>query len=405
LITIKLVKKLLTFLGYLAFLFFTFIDPAFAVTGSVSPPETPFGESVTLTFNIPGDFGRGDIGIDLERDHLPGGWWDVINIKNSCPAPVGAWISISCADGVFTGVYDTSESGFSLDNTNRYAFYFDEIKIAGSGFGFSDAPSVAFTIVSPTSGEFKETDILTVVIGNATEGHRYGLYFGGRALGGFTDCTSSNCQNGNLTLNSFTIPFIDDPQDKVSVKDEDSDPQQILDVPITFRRSQLADEEICLDCPQGSRYDASKNPPQCSDASGNQVAPEDQPTCGSNTPCIQGEGCSSPGRENTTPEPCSNYDPAIGCGVIQTALGGIRTDVPGFVNRILSFVLGISGGIVLILIISAGYRLMVSSGNPERVQAAREQLTSAVVGLLFIIFSLVILQVITRDIIGIPGFG
>ena len=112
----------------------------------------------------------------------------------------------------------------------------------------------------------------------------------------------------------------------------------------------------------------------------------------------------SPGRENTTPEPCPDYDPEIGCGVIQTALGGIRTDVPGFVNRILSLILGISGGIVLILIISAGYRLMASSGNPERVQAAREQLTSAVVGLLFIIFSLVILQVITRDIIGIPGF-
>ncbi len=48
---------------------------------------------------------------------------------------------------------------------------------------------------------------------------------------------------------------------------------------------------------------------------------------------------------------------------------------------------------------------MASSGNPEKVQAAREQLTSAVVGLLFIIFSITILQVIGVDILHIPGLN
>jgi hypothetical protein len=47
---------------------------------------------------------------------------------------------------------------------------------------------------------------------------------------------------------------------------------------------------------------------------------------------------------------------------------------------------------------------MVSRGNPEQVQQAREQFTAAIVGLMFIIFSLVILQSIGFDILQLPGF-
>ena len=47
---------------------------------------------------------------------------------------------------------------------------------------------------------------------------------------------------------------------------------------------------------------------------------------------------------------------------------------------------------------------MTSQGNPEAVKAAQEMIVSAVTGLLFIIFSYVILQIIGADILGIPGF-
>jgi uncharacterized membrane protein YqhA len=67
--------------------------------------------------------------------------------------------------------------------------------------------------------------------------------------------------------------------------------------------------------------------------------------------------------------------------------------------------LGISGGIALILIIISGYKFMVSQGNPEATKAATEQLTSAIIGLLFIIFSFVILQIVGVNILRIPGFG
>ncbi len=67
-------------------------------------------------------------------------------------------------------------------------------------------------------------------------------------------------------------------------------------------------------------------------------------------------------------------------------------------------ILGLAGGIALLLIIYSGYKLMTSQGNPEAIQGARETLPSAIVGLLFIIFSMVILQVIGAGILGIPGF-
>jgi hypothetical protein len=93
------------------------------------------------------------------------------------------------------------------------------------------------------------------------------------------------------------------------------------------------------------------------------------------------------------------------CAEISTAIGNIGTDPQSFVQRIFSLVLGIGGGIALILIMISGYKYMTSQGNPEAVKAATEQLTAAIIGLLFIILSFVILQVIGVDILKIPGFG
>lgn len=89
--------------------------------------------------------------------------------------------------------------------------------------------------------------------------------------------------------------------------------------------------------------------------------------------------------------------------VCDTALGEIDTDPALFVKKIFSILLSISGGIALILIIVSGYHFVASQGNPEKIQGARETLTSAIVGLLFIIFSMVILEVIGVDILHIPG--
>lgn len=108
---------------------------------------------------------------------------------------------------------------------------------------------------------------------------------------------------------------------------------------------------------------------------------------------------SSPCKEETDPKTNKTKY------VCQTAFGPITTTPEGFIKAIFGVLLSLSGGIAVILIIISGYRLMTSQGNPEKLQAAREQLTSAIIGLVFIIFSLSILQIIGVDILKIPGFS
>lgn len=95
----------------------------------------------------------------------------------------------------------------------------------------------------------------------------------------------------------------------------------------------------------------------------------------------------------------------LDCKEIHTAIGPIALNPVGFVTRIFSIVLSIAGVGALLLIIYSGYRLLLSRGNKEAIQGARETLTAAIVGLLFIVFSLVILSVIAGDILNIPGFN
>lgn len=93
------------------------------------------------------------------------------------------------------------------------------------------------------------------------------------------------------------------------------------------------------------------------------------------------------------------------CIVISTAVRDFNLEPAGLVRGLFSILISISGGIALLLIIRSGYQIMTSKGDPEQLKEARERLTSAIIGLLFLIFSLVILQVIGVDILHIPGLS
>ena len=102
--------------------------------------------------------------------------------------------------------------------------------------------------------------------------------------------------------------------------------------------------------------------------------------------------------------PCAGTVGKQGCLSVDTAFGPINTDAAGLVTSIFTILLGLSGGVAILLIIAAGYQLMTSQGNPEKVKEGRERLTAAIVGLLFIIFSAAILQIIGVDLLHLPGF-
>lgn len=93
--------------------------------------------------------------------------------------------------------------------------------------------------------------------------------------------------------------------------------------------------------------------------------------------------------------PANCIDTAIGCIPI--------TSETGFLAFFVTWAIGIAGGIAFLLIVYAGFQIMTSTGNPDRLKAGRELMTSAVAGLLMLIFSVFILRVVGVDILGIPG--
>jgi len=87
-----------------------------------------------------------------------------------------------------------------------------------------------------------------------------------------------------------------------------------------------------------------------------------------------------------------------------TALGCLPTsDSQEFIGWLLMFLIGIGGGVAFVLMLVGSFQVLTSSGNPEKIQAGKQLITSAIAGLLLIIFSLFLLQLIGVQILEIPG--
>ena len=113
------------------------------------------------------------------------------------------------------------------------------------------------------------------------------------------------------------------------------------------------------------------------------------------------------------PDVCASYDQAeqqkcVQCAKSQgvlTALGCIQTSPSGLFGKVLPIFIGLAGGLAFLLILFGGFQIIMSAGNPEQLNEGRELVSSAVAGLLLVIFSVFLLKLIGYDILRIPGFG
>jgi hypothetical protein len=141
-------------------------------------------------------------------------------------------------------------------------------------------------------------------------------------------------------------------------------------------------------------------------------------TCQYNNECTKGLSCEANECAKKTVEkeeeekpplpvakpPCKQYGGSGKCETVATALGDLSTQPGGFIERIFAILLSLSGGVALFLIMKSGYQIITSQGKPESLQQGRDQLIATIVGLLFLIFSFVLLQTIGVDILNLPGF-
>lgn len=93
-------------------------------------------------------------------------------------------------------------------------------------------------------------------------------------------------------------------------------------------------------------------------------------------------------------------------GEIWTALGCLDvSSASGPTQAIMNIMLGMGGGFAIMFILFGAFTMTTSTGNPERLKLGQQMIVSAIMGLLFIIFSVLILRTIGVQILAIPGFG
>ena len=89
---------------------------------------------------------------------------------------------------------------------------------------------------------------------------------------------------------------------------------------------------------------------------------------------------------------------------VSTELGCIPNDPAGFVAKFYAIGLGLIGGVSLLFIIYGGYLILVSQGNPQKINDGKSYILYAIIGLLLAIFGYVFIQLIAIDILHVPGF-
>lgn len=89
-----------------------------------------------------------------------------------------------------------------------------------------------------------------------------------------------------------------------------------------------------------------------------------------------------------------------------TGLGCLPLDLNMLISGfILTTGIGLGGGFAFLCIIYAAFMMQSSQGNPEKLKKAQEMITSCIMGLMLIIFSVFIMKLIGVNILRIPGFG
>lgn len=88
-----------------------------------------------------------------------------------------------------------------------------------------------------------------------------------------------------------------------------------------------------------------------------------------------------------------------------TALGCIPRDANKLIGWILTNAIMMGGGIAFLFMIFGAFQIIISGGDPEKINGGKEVLTSAIAGLLMIIFSVILLKIIGYDILRIPGIN
>lgn len=109
-------------------------------------------------------------------------------------------------------------------------------------------------------------------------------------------------------------------------------------------------------------------------------------TCqGDNCPSAQGEVC--------------------GPDKLKTAIGCVSTKPADLIKDLITLSIGIGGVVALIRMILGSYQMIMSHGNKDSIKEGRDKFVSALIGLIFIILAVYLMELVGLSILALPGFG
>lgn len=113
-------------------------------------------------------------------------------------------------------------------------------------------------------------------------------------------------------------------------------------------------------------------------------------------------------------DPTTNQPPTPMPGHAYTFIGCISTNLSGFteegaaggvVQTLLNIIFVIVGGIALLYLIYGAFVLMTSQNNPERLNYGKRIVYGAVIGVVFCLASVFIVNIVAGSVLKLPGFG
>lgn len=137
--------------------------------------------------------------------------------------------------------------------------------------------------------------------------------------------------------------------------------------------------------------------------------------CNSDPECGPGYTCDEGGSAGCTPfngkeglcKPSGGSSGGGGtlpppAGEIDLGIFKISTNPKAMAQGFLDFGIKIGTLLAILFIIIGGYGVATSGGNADNLEKAKKQITAAVAGLIFILLSVAILNIIGVEVIGIP---
>ncbi|MDP2664164.1 MAG: hypothetical protein Q8P08_01880 [bacterium] len=85
--------------------------------------------------------------------------------------------------------------------------------------------------------------------------------------------------------------------------------------------------------------------------------------------------------------------------------GSLVATLPQLVQYFFNFAIAIGGIAAFAMLVLGGFRFLTSAGNPTSQKDAKDIITSAVIGLLLLLSSYLLLQVINPDILTLKDIG